>query len=466
MLLLLLLACKPAPDPLPNAVGVLSDSGNERVVYTKLVDRSVVYELDLRVLHPDDCGTEYGGTAPESGTCLPFQTDPEVVTDETGTHDELVLEYDRQARDDEFYERAVIERVRLQTGGAEIRWRLDTLDFVTNYADRTDICAHTDPCQLDAGDEQLEAALRCRLAHSHDFDVLAEDDTSVDLLIADTSNERVLTVHLDKATTCGVVTDVMADSTVAAWSAGRTPNDVDAVPLDEGGTGVLVTFRSSNADVISNGGDGNGFVMLYTPGTSGWDHTWTFPATGFLNSPHDTSIIRSASGARFLVGSHSDGNGEHLQADWLQTTDSLGSISVAALPDLYAAPDYRYDVVLDPTDDDPGIGFLRSAQPFNTGVDGPADKADTNWILADSGCMSEQAGCPHTPGIRALQFDLDDPLNGDGTGAFVVGRGEQTFLTAQPNGAALNCGFGVPYIVDLLWSTGEGIPAGGERCEE
>ena len=466
-MLLLLLACKPHPDPLPNAIGVLSDSGNERVVYVALASRTLLYSLELPALHPDDCGTEYGGTAPDNATCLPFQTDPEVVTDETGPHDEVVVEYDRQAKDD-FFERSAIERVRLGTT-PEVVWRLDALDFLTNYADRTDICAQANPCDpvgVDPG-EPLEAALRCRLAHAHDFDILAEDTASVDLLIADTSNERVLSVHLDKATTCGVVTDVMDDSTTPGWVRGRTPNDVDAVPLDNGDTGVLVTFRASNPDTVPDGGDGNGFAMLYVPGMLGWDQAWTFPASGFLNSPHDTSIVTSASGARFLVGAHSDGNGQHLQADWLQTTDSLGSISVAALPDLLAPPDYRYDVVIAPSDDDPGIGFLRSAHPYRTGVDGPGDEsAATDWILADSGCMSEQAGCPHTPSIRAIQFDLDDPLDSDASGAFEPGRAGQTFLSALPTGDPLDCGFAVPYVVDLIWHAGDGIPATGEACEQ
>lgn len=466
----LLLACAadpPVVHPLPSAIAVVADTSRERIAYVDMGDRSLLYGVPLRALHPDDCGPEFGGSAPEDAHCFPFQADPELVEDDDGRHDELVLSYDRQAPDD-YFERAVIERLRLHPDAdPEVRWRLDALDFTVNYAGRTDLCSNPAPCQSENDDPDVlpGVALLCRLAHSHDFDVLAEDDDSVDLLVADTSNERVLRVHLDKATTCGVVEDVMSAATLPEWAAGGTPNDVDAVPMDDGSTGVLVTFRSSFSDAVSGGDDGHGLVMFFTPGATSWTHAWTFPSTGFLNSPHDTSVIQSATGQRYLVGAHSDGNGQGLQEDWTLKADGLGSLTVAALPDLASPPDYRYDVVLPADGADPGIGFLRSALPYTAGVNGPATTAGTDWILADSGCMSEASGCPHTPGVRALQFDLDDPEDGPGTGAFEAGRGQQTFLEATPNGDRLDCGFLVPYVVDLLWETAGALPATGGLCE-
>lgn len=469
-MLSLLLACvaePPVVHPLPSAVAVVADTSRERIAYVDMADRSLLYGVPLRALHPDDCGPEFGGTAPEGAHCFPFQVDPELVEDDSGRHDELVLSYDRQAPDDAF-ERAAIERLRLHPDAdPEVRWRLDSLDFTVNYGDRNDLCANTTPCQpgSDDPDAVTGVGLLCRLAHSHDFDVLAEDDDSVDLLVADTSNERVLRVHLDKATTCGVVEDVMSAATLPEWAAGGTPNDVDAVPMDDGSTGVLVTFRSSFADAISGGDDGHGLVMFFTQDATSWTHAWTFPSTGFLNSPHDTSVIQSPAGLRYLVGAHSDGNGLGLQEDWTLKDDALGSITVALLPDLASPPDYRYDVVLPADDSDPGIGFLRSALPYTPGVNGPVTTAGIDWILADSGCMSEAAGCPRTPGVRALQFDLDDPEDGTGTGAFEAGRGEQTFVEATANGDRLDCGFLVPYVADLLWETADALPATGGLCE-
>lgn len=466
-MLFLLIACTPDEAlTLPDAVAVISDSGNQRVVYTQLVDRAVVYELDLLALHPEDCGVIIDGAEPS--TCIAFQTDPEVVTDADGTHDELVYTYDRQSGDD-LFERAVIERVRL-SDAPTVSWRLDALDFATNYAGQGDLCTDVDPCAGGADQTNADAALRCRLAHSHDFDILAEDETSVDLLIADSTNERALTVHLDKATTCGVVTDVMADPTLPAWAVGRTPNDIDTVPISGSEPGALVTFRSTNGDVttggLDGGGDGNGLVVFYVPGGAGWEEAWRFPSEGFLNSPHDSSIVTAASGAQYLVIAHSNGNGQHLQADWTLLTDSAGSITVAALSeDLTQPPDYRFDAVLPPSVADEGFGFLRSVHPYESGVDGPAPTAGLDWILADSGCMSVTEGCPHDPSVRAVQFDLEDPMDGPGNGAFDPSRAQQLLLPVVSAGVPLDCGFAVPYVADLVWTTGGGVGESGEGCE-
>lgn len=480
-LLLLLAGCAAPvdpPAPLPDAVAVVSDSGNQRVIYTRLADRSRVLTVNLRALHPDDCGPEYGGAAPDDAECLVFQTDPLVVTDADGTHDELRLTYDRQATDGH-YERSAIERIRI---GGPTLWRLDALDFATNFGDRADLCGAPTPCGdgSEMAEAPLEAQLRCRLAHVHDFDVVAEDAAGVDLVVADSVNERVLAVHLDPSTTCGVVTDVLADATVPGWSEGRTPNDVDVVPLPDGGSGVLVTFRSSNGDVaaggVTGGDDGNGLVMLFrrtadadTGASAGWERAWRFPTSGFLNSPHDASLHTSAAGARALVYAHSDGNGVTLQADWHQAAESRGSVGVARVPDDAltgaGAPDYRYDLVLPDTDPDGGFGFLRAVHPFADGVSDEPDPVGTDWIVADSGCMAVEAGCPRVPGVRAVQLDLDDPTDGPGTGAFEPGRGQQTDLTGTSTGLVMNCGLAAPYVADLLWATGARIPEAGPACE-
>ncbi len=467
--LLLVAGCKPAtaPLPLPDAVAVVSDSGNDRVVYIHLADGALVYTLDLRALTPNDCGSDYGGTAPAGSTCIPFQSDPETITDVDGSvHDELTFTYDREAGDP-YFERSAFERVRLAPPGgsdlATVLWRLDALDFQTNFAGDDDACINVNPCEdrPDDSSATLDLALRCHMAHSHDFDVVHEDQTSVDLLIADTNNERALAVHLDKSTTCGVVTSVLDDVHVPGWSIGRTPNDIDAVALDDGSTAALVTFRSSNGDVgsggIAQGGDGNGMVMLFTPDTGGWAHAWTWPPTGFLNSPHDSSIVNSASGARFLVGAHSDGNGQNLQADWTFADDSRGSVSVAKFgADLTEPPDYRFDAVVATSRDEPGLGFVRAAVPFVAGTPGAADPAGIDWAIADSGCMSPAASCEHVPGIRTIQFDLDDPTDGDAPGDFAPHRADQTDLDA-PASPPVPCGFAVPYTVTLLWSTGDAV---------
>lgn len=480
VLLLLTAACAPDPDreptvlSLPDAVAVVSDTDAQRVQYIRLADQELLLSLDLRALAPEDCDPAIGEGVPEDAACLPFQTNPETVTDADGDHDELTLAYDRVAGDP-WFERTAIERVRLSLSAATerptTRWRLDALDFATNFPGESGICANTNPCEPGADDNSaaLEQALLCRLAQVHDFDVLAEDDTSVELLIADSENDRVLTVHLDRSTTCGVVTDVMNDTTVGGW-AGRVPNDVDTVPLDDGGAGVLVTFRSTSGDVatggLAGGGNGSGVVMLFTPGSPGWEHAWTFPASGFLNSPHDSSIVNSESGAHYLVGAHSDGRGAGFQDDWKLTTDGFGSITIAALGgDVTGQPDYQRDLVVSATGTDAGLGFVRAVHPFLVGVPGTADPAGTDWILADSGCMAGEEACQHTPGIRAVKFDLDDPSNSDGSGAFNADRSEQTDQ-AMVASAPIGCGLSVPYIVDLLWFTGEAVPESGEGCPE
>ena len=452
--------CAPAPviDPLPDAVVMVSDSGNQRFVYTQLRDRAVTQTVNLRSLHPDDCGPEYGGSAPADAECLSFQAFPEAISDSDGAHDELVLTYDRQAIDGNF-ERSAIERIRVDGAPDSPLWRLDALDFVTHYADQLDICSAPQPCGdgSEMPDAPLAAVLRCRLAHVHDFDVLAEDASSVDLLIADTVNERVLTVHLDKTTRCGVVTDVLSSAVVPEWAAGRTPNDVDAVPLDDGSSGVLVTFRSSSGDVaaggVSGGDDGNGLVMLFRPGAAAWEHAWTYPATGFLNSPHDALVFESAAGEPFLVYAHSDGNGVTLQADWKQAQESRGSIGVALLGD--GAPDYRFDAILPETEPDGGFGFLRSALPYGQ------DSGGEDWLVADSGCMAVELGCPRTPAVRVVRFALDDATDGAGTGAFEVGHGQQVNVYAESQGTPLNCGYGAPYVAQYVATgpvTGAGDP--------
>lgn len=485
MLFLLTAACTPDLEPtvltLPDAVAVVADTDARRVQYIRLADQELLLTLHLKALAPEDCDPAVGVGIPEDAACLPFQVDPEVTTDSDGAHDELTLAYDRVAGDP-WFERTTIERVRL--GPSNVfepptpLWRLDALDFTTNFPGETSICANTNPCEPGAEDHlaTLEEALRCRLAQVHDFDVLYEDAASVDLLIADSENDRVLTVHLDRSTTCGVVTDVMAATTLGSW-AGRVPNDVDTIPLGDGGAGVLVTFRSTNGDVdtggIAGGGNGSGVVMFYTPGDPGWEHAWTFPAAGFLNSPHDTSIVTSESGGHYLIGAHSNGYGAGFQDDWKLTTDGFGSITIASFPPdvsgpgdhVSGQPDYRHDLVVSMTGTDAGLGFVRAVQPFLAGVPGIADPAGTDWILTDSGCMAGEDACQHTPGIRAITLDLDDPTNSDESGAFNADHSEQAHVAVAAS-APLACGLAVPYVVDLLWVTGDGVPESGEACPE
>jgi hypothetical protein len=69
------------------------------------------------------------------------------------------------------------------------------------------------------------------------------------------------------------------------------------------------------------------------------------------------------------------------------------------------------------------------------------------------------------PGVRAVRFDLDDPTDGPGTGAFESGRGQQSDVVGTSEGLVMNCGLAAPYVADLLWATGARIPEAGPACE-
>lgn len=446
-MLLLLLGCGDDPLRADVPLALVSDQNHQEIQLVRLDRREVVRTVDLAALHADTCGR-----GEDDAACLPFAA--HLSRDAATGEDLLTYQWmvDQKNDGQAGVRYTYAERRRFGAeGGTAVDWRLDALDFLTHFPDRPDICAQAAPCELapDGGDPDGPDA--CHMGDAHDLDVLEDGPDGTRLLVADSDNNRTLTVWLPAGTTCGVVEAVVGPDTVPDWR-WDTPNDADAVSL-AGEEGLLVTFRSTRAADAggpAEGGEGRGQVVYFAEVDGGYEPRWVYPGEeAFLNSPHDASVWgpEGVDGSLYLLYAHSDGLGGGFQPDWTPRADHHGTVGVARLAG--GPPTYLADARL-PATDAAGFGFLRSVSPAPEGT----------FLLADSGCMSPADTCGKVGAVRQIEgLDPTALAPPGGTGAFLPDHAEQTFIevaeVSRPWRSPLTCDFGTIYTASFL--TGDAL---------
>ena len=303
-----------------------------------------------------------------------------------------------------------------------LTWSVDALDFSVHFSERTDgICRYDvdSPCSPDpellaaTDSESVRAARLCQLHQPHAVvDISSGDD--VRLILVDTRNNRLLQIAVAPESSCAVVEQVLGNAH-SGWEDFGAPNHLQ-VWSDEDNRYVLMTHK----DLIpteASPGEGRGGVVLWQqslaavdstgePAVHTWERVWRYPASGYLNAPHNVERFETDTGD-VLVYAHSNGAGE----EWNE--GNLGSLGVAVFDQGWlTAPSYLFDVRADRVVRR-NFGFLRDAD----WVEGE------RFLLADSGCLRPE-GCDKK---RASLWDVSVDLGGAPTGE-TGAWGDQRFV--------------------------------------
>jgi hypothetical protein len=366
--MLLLLACieskdsdftesVPIPDEPPPVVVVASDTSNQRVRFIRLDKPGLLMEVDLWTLLPDDC-------TPIT-TCLIFGVKHSLSA--TG-EDQLTLLYEPLGRSSR------MARFRLTDSGPVLDWILERLDLSAYPG----LCSTT--CPTIEEQDQLDRS--CSLSQAHNFEILEETDTEVQVLIVDTgSPDRLVWARLSKDSTCGTVErifDIIPDDHT---------NDLER--WSENGKNYILLSHFSGTEDWLFGGDAR--FSLYEDTGSELLLKWYYPETGNFSAVHNPD--RVVLGDRtFLVYAHSNGAGANLyEQDWQADTDHKGTIGVLELPAVEEPPVYLGEFRPD------GLGFNRDAS-----------YKDGKVLVVDSGCFNNSViDCPNQSLLWEVSLDLE-----------------------------------------------------------
>ena len=306
VILLSLLGCHPAWV-------VVSDLHGDRAFVTNASTGHIAGEVDVDGTWTDDCRASddlhrFGLVYQSRGRALPadsgFDGVPEVDLTFTpvGSGDET--------DGDTFLDLGGrVAGVAFTDGYGEtpvIRWQLDHLDFSQVDPDQQ-VCVRdpADPCRPLAG-QTVDQVRACQLYWPHELQVVSEDDDSVQVVVADTRNHRVVWVDVPllaepTATppthgTCGVVTEIVGGSKDPSVPGGSADWDiytsVNGMNLwdDDAGRHLYLSIKDTLGDDAQSPGDGRGKILHWSD-AGGWHQEWEFPpestdAESFVNSPH------------------------------------------------------------------------------------------------------------------------------------------------------------------------------------
>lgn len=380
---------------------VVSDLHGDRWEVVDPWSGRIEYVHDVDGTNVDDCRVQDDRTR----FCLTYQSRHRLDAD---GHDEVAYTYtpvgDDASTADELRGRIVGTR---PGDPGEERWRLDRLDWSAVDPDRARCAwAAADPCR--AEDDATEAQVRaCTLYWPHDFRVLGESADALELVVADTRNDRVVWVTLARdGGTCGQVTEVL-DHAHPDWDTYASINAIDA--WEEGGERqLLLTSKDSlpDSDPAQTGGDvaAKGKILHWADDGTGWRQVWEFPpqstdTASFVNAPHgiahdDDHVYFAHALGRADV--FEDGTG--------------GSVGV-----LGRDGSYGYDAV-------PNGEELRYARSVDRLADG-------RLIVVDSGTKGDETPDAET---ALLLLDLPDSVEASGgTGRWSADHSEQTFVPVR-----------------------------------
>ncbi len=427
----------PAPDLGEVPVVFVADGANGRVIVVRMDTAELMYQVDFAALHPAICADGAGYT------CVGFGIEPHYDADSDEDRLLYVIHPSADGADAPDVP-SIVGMARLADEGPEVLWSLDSLDFSVRYGDQASLCAATEPCSAPLDDWARWRG--CSLSNVHSAAIAEDDDDSVLLWISDTGTPtRALAVRLDKASTCGVVEELLDQSGHPDWGSYDNLNDLDPFS-GQGDISLLGTFFSTSS-TLPVGGPGLGRVVAWQQVADSWELDWACPDTpmsdeAFLNAPHNADMVE-IDGQRYVVYAHSNGLGGHWEFEgWTQEDDHRGSIGVLRVDE--DGIQYLFDGY-HPDDD---LHFLRDVDLLGDG----------SWLLTDSGCVNNLLGdCEHRPGLWNVRLDPGavEPVEGL-DGRWQADHAYQQLLPLEVLhdrwASPLDCGLDTPYEADFRWA--------------
>jgi hypothetical protein len=331
---------------------LISETSTGRLLIHDTATGTRIGSQCLVELHPEACAKGSHGL---DQPCLMFGNIAEVVDDS----DVLTLSYTLR-NPGLTYAPGAIARIR-PAHPPKLEWVISDLMFPDDLLAREEL-------DCPPGNVTPE----CHMFGTH----IALPDPSGEVIVADTSNSRILWVEPPEDDgTIGHVTAVLSH-THADMAEAMFVNHLQRI---ESGDSVwlLATFKgpkSSDKDAVSAGR-----IML-------WDitdkdhptHLWTYPGRGSLAAVHHGSMHHTPQGP-LLLYAHSLGAGSGAE-------DGMGSVGIAKWND-EDPPVYLGDGVLSDEDE---LGFVRAVE-YND--------ATGKLLITDSGCENADIPCDRSSEI-------------------------------------------------------------------
>jgi hypothetical protein len=406
------------PPPLEGPLLLISETSTGTLVIHDTSTDTRVGSQCLSELHPEDCAT---GTHNLADPCLMFGVVPEV---EDG-QDVLTISYTLR-NPDLSYAPGAVSRIR-PGHPPTVDWTISSLRFPEALLDQEGL-------DCPAGSETAG----CHLFGTH----IAIPDPSGEVIIADTSNSRVLWVRpLEDEPGLGEVTAVLSTSH-GSTEAALFVNHLQRI---ESGDAVwlLATYKGQKSGEM--GEINAGRIVL-------WDiterddpvHLWTYPGSGRLAAVHHGTMHQTPEGPRLLYA-HS--LGASAAAD-----ESLGSIGIAEWSGA-SPPRYIGDGLLDVPE---SLGFVRSVA---------YTELINALLVTDSGCENPEAPCERSAAIWRLSLPAETPSGL--SGAWTSDHSQQRFFSLDAMPLHVPDKLELPFAAQLLPLTSLADPLGLEplgRC--
>jgi len=355
----------------------------------------------LTEVHPNRCAK---GSQDFREPCLMFGAVHEIEDGE----DILTISYTMRDSD---VDHAPGAMVRLKPGHPpQIEWIITQLSIPSTLQEREGI-----DCEENADEP------RCHLYGTH----IAVPDPSGEVIVADTSNSRILwvTPPTDGSET-GEVKAVLSQSH-PDWDGAEFVNHIQRIETEDA-TWLLATFKGQKERDEESINMGR--IML-------WDITdrsnpaslWSYPGSGNLAAVHHASMHETPKGA-LLLYAHSLGNSA-------TASDGAGSVGIAQWngsdPPIYLA-----DGLLAEENE---LGFVRSVAWNDTAG---------AMLITDSGCEHGEGVCERDSAIMSTKLPTLDPPSL--TGAWTEDGRSQNFLELRRRTLSAPSGLQMPFSSALF----------------
>ncbi len=410
-------------DSPPSDVVLVADSGQEeRYLAFRADTREVIWQADLAALDPESCDFDV-----EDGEvfCIPYELEHRVGPD--GLDRLLTIYSPAIIWDAEVLGLlpSVIASIRM-TDPPEVEWNVRRLDFSKIDPQLTwwDCgSAEDDPCGLLNPNSSKQ--YDCTMRGAHDFVVTSADADSMRMVVADTDNQRLLELHVEKGKPCAEVEALYSAENVEGWTVYQTPNSVEAY-WERQTLHILATAKDSLWFSDEQGAVQRGKVMHITRDADfDFELAWVFPpadtsAPAFLNSPHNIDVVDSASGHYAFVA-HSAG----LSDGWYNRDEQnagRGGVMILGYDDEGAS--YFLDAHLSGTER--RLSYLRDVDLLD----------ERKVLVTDSGCVHPD-GCELRPWIGQMDIPALSELGSlelpDRPGHYCADHSSQNLYEVAPS---------------------------------
>ena len=384
----------------PIDVYIVAETWTGRVMVVNAETSKFDGEICLSELHEDLCSDDSSSLAKP---CLMFGVTHTAIDD----LDQLLMTYTLRNPDVPFAPGA-IANINI-SHPPEINWFIDRIKIPEALQNREG---------LDC--DELPEMAGCHLYGSHNTIALADGR----LLVADTSNSRILWLVPPESGTTAIVDSILSLNH-PEWSVERYPNQVQSLSFN--GREYLLLTHKGSVDEDDNPTNWGSIVLWDITDPDHFTKVWRYPETGYLCAVHQGLVQETPSGS-LLIYAHSYGAASE------DIREQDGSIGFAQFrgEDI---PLYLADGVVT----EAPFGFTREVE-WNDHT--------SQLIVTDSGCENSQVECERTAQILAINLPA---LESSGiSGAFSTTHENQRFIELDVDHSIVNPTVELPFDTDHI----------------